>query len=131
MLAFFLLPVLLAAGYSAWFFYRGYTTDPVLHDVVEMVRRDGMAEEVLGEDIRITGIEGSALSYMWGRGETGGSYVVDLAGSKGQGALAVTAFIRNGQLSVRSMILEAPNGARYDLLHNTTIRPGNGLTQSI
>jgi hypothetical protein len=130
-LAFIFLPVLVAAVYSAWFFYQGYRRDPVLHGVIELVRQDGLAEEVLGEDIHVTGIEGSALSYMWGQGESGGSYVMDLEGSKGQGALDVTAFSQQGHLSVRSMVLAGPDGAHYDLLHHTTIRPGRGVTQSI
>lgn len=128
-LAFIFLPLLLAAGYGAWFFYQGYTNDPVLRGVVELVRHDGMAETVLGENIHITGIEGSALSYMWG-GEAG-SYVVLLAGSKGQGALHVTARTQQGRLSVDTMILDGPNGSHYDLLHHTTTRPDNSPTQSI
>lgn len=129
-LAFIFLPVLLAAGYGGWFFYQGYRRDPVLQAVVQLVRRDGMAQAVLSENIHVTGIEGSALSYMWGSNESGGSYVVDMAGSKGQGALHVTAFTRRGRLSVQSMILDGPHGYHYDLLHHVT-QPGNNPTQSI
>ena len=127
-LAFIFLPVLLAAGYGAWFFYQGYVNDPVLHGVVELVRHDGMAEMVLGENIHITGVEGSALSYMWG-GEAG-SYVLDLAGSKSAGALRVTAKSEHGKLTVQSMILEGPQGSRYDLLHHVA-QPSDSPTQSI
>jgi hypothetical protein len=129
-LAFIFLPVLLAVGYSGWFFYQGYTRDPVLRGVVRLVRRDGMAEAALGQDIHITGIEGSALSYMWGA--ESGSYVVLLAGSKGQGALHVTAREQQGRLTVDSMILDGPGGAHYDLLHHTTRQPDNNSpTESI
>ncbi len=127
-LAFLFVPALLAAGYGAWFFYQGYMKDPVLHGVVALVRHDGMAEMALGEDIHVTGVEGSALSYMWG-GESG-SYVVDLAGSKGAGALHVTAKSVAGKLTVQSMVLEGPGGSRYDLLHHIAV-PGAGDTQSI
>jgi len=127
-LAFIFLPVLLAAGYGAWFFYQGYVNDPVLHGVVELVRHDGMAEMVLGENIHITGVEGSALSYMWG-GEAG-SYVLDLAGSKSAGALHVSAKSDHGRLTVQSMILEGPAGSRYDLLHHVA-QPSDSPTQSI
>jgi hypothetical protein len=128
-LAFIFLPVLLAAGYSSWFLYQGYRRDPLLQSVVELVRKDGMAETVLGEDIHVTGIEGSAFSYMWGRGQSG-SYVADLEGSKGRGALHVTARTDHGRLSVQSMILDGPGGARYDLLHHT-VQPGDNPTTSI
>ena len=130
-LAFIFLPILLAAGYGAWFVYQGYQRDPVLRGVVELVRKDGMAETVLGENIHVTGIEGSMLAYMWGYGQTGGSYVVDLEGSKGRGDLHVTATSRDGRLSVQSMILDGPDGGRYDLLRHILMRPQNGATQSI
>ena len=129
-LAFIFLPVLLAAITGGWFIYQGYRHDPVLQGVVALVRRDGMAEAVLGENIHVTGMEGSALTYLWGSGESGGSYVVDLAGSKGQGALHVTAHSRRGRLSVESMILDGPHGDHYDLLHHTA-EPNGNSTQSI
>jgi hypothetical protein len=129
-LAFIFLPILLAGGYGAWFLYQGYQRDPVLAGVVELVRKDGMAETVLGENIHVTGIEGGMFSYMWGGGETGGSYVVDLEGSKARGALHVTARTANGRLTVQDMILDGPGGARYDLLHHT-VRPGDNPTTSI
>ena len=128
-LGFAFLPLLLALGYGGWFFYQGYARDPVLRGVVELVRHDGMAEAALGEDIHITGVEGSALSYMWGRGESG-AYVVLLAGSKGAGALHVTARSEQGHLSVESMILDGPGGSHYDLLHHIAL-PGQTPTDSI
>jgi hypothetical protein len=128
-LAFIFLPVLLAAGYGSWFFYQGYRRDPVLQAVVQLVRRDGMAQAVLGENIHVTGIEGSALSYIWGS-ESSGSYAVDVAGSKGRGALHITAFSRRGRLTVQSMMLDGPNGDHYDLLHHVA-QPGNNPTTSI
>ena len=124
-LAFVLLPVLLAAGYGAWFFTQGYARDPVLQGVVQLVRRDGVAEAVLGENIHLSGIVGSALSYMRG-GETG-SYVLLLSGSKGQGALHVTARTRQGRLTVDRMILDGPHGDHYDLLHHTAQPRDNSI----
>jgi Cytochrome oxidase complex assembly protein 1 len=113
--AFAFLPFAGMAAYSAWFFYQGYTHDPVLRGVAELVRKDGMAQAALGENIHIVGVEGSALSYVWG-GEAG-SYVVDLAGSKAQGSLHVTASSDHGHLNVERMMLETPSG-EYDLLHH-------------
>ena len=101
----------------------------MLRGVVELVRKDGMAEAVLGENIHITGVEGSALSYMWGSGESG-SYVVALAGSKGAGALHVTAHRDKGHLAVEHMMLDGPRGSHYDLLHHIA-RPGDNPTDSI
>jgi len=126
-LAFIFLPLLVAAGYSGWFFYQGYSHDPVLRGVVELVRKDGMAEAALGANIHITGVQGSALSYVWG-GESG-SYVVTLAGSKGAGSLHVTAHSDHGHLTVERMMLETP-GNTYDLLHHS-LQPGKTPTDSI
>ena len=128
-LAFLFLPVLAAGIYGGWFFTEGYRRDPVLTQVVALVRRDAMAEAALGENIHVTGIEGSARSFIWG-GASGGSYVVDLAGSKGTGALHVTATTRRGRLAVQSMILDGPGGDEYDLLHHTQ-KPGDNPTTSI
>ena len=127
-LAFAFLPFLVAAGYSGWFLVQGYRSDPVLRGVVELVRHDGMAEAALGDNIHITGVEGSALSYMWGA--ESGSYVVRLAGGRGEGRLAVTAHSEKGRLTVQSMILEGPRGTRYDLLHHL-VQPRPTLTDSI
>jgi hypothetical protein len=127
-LAVFLLPVLLAAGYGAWFWYEGYRHDPVLREVVELVRHDGMAQQVLGRDIRIEGVEGSALAYVWG--QESGTYTVLLAGNKGEGALHVTASQQAGHLNVQSMTLDGPDGVHYDLLHHI-VQPGDNPTSSI
>lgn len=112
----------LATGYAAWFWYEGFRRDPVLREVVELVRHDGTAEQVLGENIRIEGMEGRALAYVWG--QEAGAYVVQLAGSKGEGTLHVTANRQGGHLNVQSMILDGPDGAHYDLLHHT-VQPGD------
>lgn len=119
MIAFLALPLLLAAGYGGWFLYQGYRHDPVLRAVGEMLRHDGMAAQVLGDHIRITGVEGSAVffSYLPGHHETG-HYILDLEGSRGGGTLAVDAHEDHGQLKVERMILTAPDGGRFDLLHH-------------
>jgi hypothetical protein len=132
-LALIFLPVLLAAGYGAWFFTGGYARDPVLQGVVQLVRRNGMAEAVLGQNIHLTGVAGSALSYMWGGhmgSDEAGSYVLLLAGSKAEGALHVTARLRQGHLTVESMILDGPHGDHYDLLHRAA-QPNDNPIDSI
>jgi hypothetical protein len=127
-LAVVLLPFLFAAGYTAWFWLDGYRRDPTLRAVVELVRGDGMAEQALGRDIHITGVEASAMSYMWGR--QSGAYVVTLQGSKGRGTLQVIADDRSGRLNIQRMILDGPDSRRYDLLHHL-VQPGSNPTTSI
>ena len=127
-LALVLLPFLLATGYSAWFWLEGYRRDPVLRAVVELVRGDGMAGQVLGRNIQIEGVDASAMSYMWG--EQAGAYVVTLEGSKGRGTLHVMADQKNGRLNVQRMILDGPDGHHYDLLHHI-VQPGDSPTIAI
>jgi hypothetical protein len=128
-LAILVLPVLLVSAYSAWFFYQGFRNDPTLRAVSELVRRDGTAERVLGEDIHITGVEGNAFSFMLGTG-THTAYAVGLAGSRASGTLGIESDVVNGQAHIDSMILTGPDGARYDLMHHT-IAPGSAPTTAI
>lgn len=121
-LAIFLLPVLLVSAYGAWFVYQGYRHSPVLQAVTELVRHDGTAGQVLGDNIHITGVEGDSFSFMtqWG---SHSAYVVSLAGSKASGTLAVAADTLQGHLQVQSMILVGPDGTRYDLMQHTITPP--------
>ena len=128
-LAILLLPMVLVWGYSAWFFYQGFRNDPALRAVSEMVRQDGMAAQVLGGDIHITGVEGSALSFVPGLGGHS-AYQVALTGSKASGSLTVESDFAGGQAHIETMILTGPDGARYDLMHHT-IAPGSAPTTSI
>jgi len=119
-LAFIVLPVILAGGYGAWFLYQGFRHDPVLRAVTELTRRDGLAHQILGDDITVTGIEGNAFSFMPGVGSHT-SYEVSVEGDKASGILAVEADTPHGQVEIRSVILATPNGGRYDLLHNVVL----------
>ena len=119
------LPVLLAGGYGTWFLWQGFRSDPVMRSVSELVRRDGLAHQVLGDDIRVVGMYGNAFSYVPGMGSHS-DYDVRLAGSKAEGTLEVEADTRHGRVNVTTMILTAPDGGRYDLLHNQILAPGKG-----
>lgn len=111
------LPVILTAAYGTWFFYEGWRHNPVLRAAGEFVRQDGMARLALGNDIRITGIEGSAFSAVAGWGSRS-DYAVELEGSKGEGTLDVTAETRDGRVKFQTMVLTGPDGARYDLMNH-------------
>jgi len=128
-LALLLLPVALVGAYGGWFLWQGFRHDPVVRAVSELVRHDGMAETALGENIQITGIEGSAFSFVPGLGARS-DYVVTLEGSKASGRLAVDATVQHGQVHILSMILTGPGGDRYDLLHHV-MTPSGGSTTAI
>ena len=119
------LPFILAGGYGAWFLWDGYRRDPVLRVAGELVRKDGMARQVLGNNITITGIESNIFSWMPGEAST--AYDVGLEGSKGNGRLSVTAHSGAGAPVLDSAILTGPDGRRYDLLKHR-ILPGGGDT---
>lgn len=115
-----IIPPMLIGGYGAWFLWDGYRRDPVLRVVSEMVRRDGMAQEVLGPGAAVTGVEGNFFSWM--PGQTSHSYVVTLEGPKGDGRLAVSTHqsgFENPKLD--SAILTGPDGRRYDLLKHQAL----------
>lgn len=121
------LPVLLAGGYGTWFLWQGFRHDPVLRTVAGLVRSDGLAHQLLGNDVHVAGVYGNAFSYMPGLG-THSDYQVRLEGSKGEGMLEVESETRRGQVDVTAMILTTSDGGRYDLLHNQILAPGRGGT---
>jgi len=114
------LPMILAAGYGSWFLWSGYKRDPVLRVVGELVRHDGTARMVLGEDIVITGVQGGIFSWVQGISQS--ATLVELEGSRGRGVLAVTSHNEVTGPKLDSAILTGPNGGRHDLLHGATIR---------
>ena len=117
------LPFILAGGYGAWFLWDGYKRDPVLRVVGELVRSDGMARQVLGTGITITGVESNYFSWM--PGQANNAYEVTLEGSKGEGRLSVTTHSGLGAPVLDSAILTGPDGRRYDLLKHRLL-PGGG-----
>lgn len=119
------LPVLLAGGYGTWFLWQGFRHDPVMRTVTELVRRDGLAHQVLGDDVRVVGMTGNAFSYVPGMGSHS-DYEMRLEGSKAEGTLDVEADTRHGRVNVTTMVLTTPDGGRYDLLHNQILAPGKG-----
>ncbi len=132
LLLIFLLPPVLLGGYGAWFLYDGYRNNPVLRVVGELVRQDGMAQQVLGAGAVVTGVEGNVFSWVPGRASD--DYQVLLEGPKGEGHLAVSAHHSTfGAPTLDSAILTGPDGRRYDLLKHQplpddgTARPDNSI----
>ena len=119
------LPIILAGSYGAWFLWQGFRRDPVLRTVNELVRRDSLAHQVLGDDLRIAGMEGNVFSYAPGLGSRS-AYELRLSGRKGDGTLEVEADTDRGHVTVHSLILTAPDGGRYDLLHDVILTPAKG-----
>jgi hypothetical protein len=75
------LPPVLLGGYGAWFLYDGYKRNPVLRVVGELVRTDGMAQQVLGRGAEVIAVEGNFFSWMPGR--LSNDFGVVLEGPKG------------------------------------------------
>jgi hypothetical protein len=120
------LPVLLAGGYGTWFVWQGFRHDPVMRTVVtELSRHDGLAHQILGDNIHVVGMTGNAFSYVPGTGSRN-DYEIRVKGSKTEGTLEVEADTRHGRVSATTMILTTQDGGRYDLLHNQILAPGSG-----
>ena len=124
-----LAPLLFAWGYGAWVVYSGFRDNPMMRTAVEMVQRDGLAQQALGHDIVLEGVASNIFSFMPGTGIRNG-YELELSGSKGSGTLAITSHGRGAQAKIDSMILTGPDGRRYDLLHDTVL-PGGPPDDSI
>ena len=120
------LPPALLGGYGAWFLYDGYRRSPVLRVVSELVRSDGMAQQVLGSGAVVTGVDGNVFSWM--PGKTSHAYEVSLEGPKGEGHLAVTSHTGLSGMKLDSAILTGPGGRRYDLLKHQRL-PDDGITR--
>jgi Cytochrome oxidase complex assembly protein 1 len=124
-LAIIFLPLIAAGAYGGWFLYQGFRHDPVLRTVAELARKDGMAHQILGNDIHVTGVSGNAFSYVPGLGAHT-DYEVTLSGDKASGTLDVEADNSHGHVDIKSMILTTPNGGRYDLLKNIVLTEPSG-----
>jgi len=118
------LPMLLAGGFGTWFLWGGgYKNNATLRVVGELVRKDGLAQQVLGQDAQITGVRGNTFSWM--PGVTRNAYEVELEGPKGEGELAVTAHSGFKGPELDSVILTGPDGRRYDLLKHQLLPRGD------
>jgi len=121
------LPPVLLGGYGAWFLYDGYKRNPVLRVVGELVREDGMAQQVLGRGAEVTAVEGNFFSWIPGR--LGNDFEMMLEGPKGEGHLAVRSHHRAfGPPMLVSAILTGPDGRRYDLLKHQRL-PDDGIVR--
>lgn len=117
-------PPLLAAGYGAWYLWEGYRHNPAYRLAAELLRHDGMAQQILGADPVITGVEGNVFS--WVPGLASDSYDVILEGPKGEGRLSITEHHAEfGPPKLDGAILTGPDGRRYDLLKHQEL-PTNG-----
>jgi len=117
------IPPVLLGGYGAWFLYDGYRRNPVLRVVGELVRSDGLAQQVLGRGAVVTAVEGNVFSWVPGR--TANDFDVALEGPKGEGHLAVTSHHTTfGPPVLDSALLTGPDGRRYDLLTHEELPSG-------
>jgi hypothetical protein len=117
------LPPVLAAAYGAWYLWEGYRHNPVYRLAADLVRKDGMIQQVLGEDPVITGMEGNLFSWMPGLASD--TYTVTLEGPKGEGSLAIIEHHSEfGAPALDGAILTGPDGRRYDLLKHQELPAG-------
>ena len=122
------LPVILGAGWGTWLWTSGYKRDPALRLAAELVKSDGLAQQVLGSGITVKGVESDG--FLWMPGMSSHSYDMQLEGSRAKGDLEITAHADAAGPHLDSAILTGPDGRRYDLLKHQ-ILPGDGTEQSI
>lgn len=125
-LAIVILPAIGLTGYGSWLVYHSITSDAGTRAVVNALQKNGVAEAVLGQDIRLVGIGGHAFATLSGWHEQG-VYVLYLEGSKGKGIATVTAGVSFAHVHITSAILVGPHGVHYDLLRKTLTEPENSI----
>lgn len=114
----------LPGAIAGWFFWQGYRHDPALQAAVELVRRDGIARQVLGRNIHMTGLAASASTFFGLSQEN--DAVIDLEGSLGQGTLEVRSHATQGGFKIDSLYLSGPDGRRYNLMKHGVPLPAPG-----
>lgn len=108
-------PPVLAAAYGAWYLWEGYRHNPAYQLALDLVREDGLAQQVLGPGAQIIGIDGNVFS--WVPGLASDRYELTLEGPKGEGHLTISEHHSPFQPpKLDSAILSGPDGRRYDLL---------------
>ncbi|HEY1877367.1 MAG TPA: hypothetical protein VGG66_07840 [Rhizomicrobium sp.] len=117
-------PPVLAAAYGVWYLWEGYRHNPVYRLAADLVRQDGMTQQVLGAGPVITGVEGNVFSWMPGLASE--SFGVTLEGPKGEGHLAIIEHHSgSGPPQLDGAILTGPDDRRYDLLKHQEL-PAEG-----
>jgi hypothetical protein len=122
------LPALLAGGFGAWFWTAGYKRDPAFRLVAELVKHDGLTQQVLGPDPTVTSVDSN--NFRWMPGMSRHDYQVTLQGPRGEGHLAVTSHADGSGPKLDSTILTGPDGRHYDLLRHRILQ-GAGSDGSI
>ena len=117
--------VSLPAVIGGWFFWHGYRYDPALQTATDLLRHDGTAHLVLGDDIRVTGVENRNFSFALGL-YSQNKYTVDLEGSRGSGTLDIDSHTDQGGVKIDSLRLTGPDGRRYDLLNHSLLPSAPG-----
>jgi hypothetical protein len=110
-------PPVLAATYGVWYLWQGYRHNPAYRLALDLVRKDGLTGQVLGDGVEITGMEGNVFS--WVPGLASDHYELTLEGSKGEGHLVIGE--HHSPFSSPTLdraILTGPDGRRYDLMND-------------
>jgi hypothetical protein len=124
------LPAVIAAGTWTWFLWQGYRHDPAVRLARELVERDGIARQVLGTPITVTGVEGNAWSWVPGQGQTSAA-ILSLSGPRGEGTLEIHSHRGQNGLALDEATLTGPSGQRYDLLHHSALPGGRDWNDTI
>jgi hypothetical protein len=102
-------------GYSMWYVYTGFKNDPRLQSIMEVVRHDPRAEDVLGRNIHIVEVETHTFAFSTGLGDKA-TYTLRLAGSSGDGELKVDMDLSKKPAKVTVMVLTGEDGHPHYLV---------------
>lgn len=106
--------------YSAWYFYKGFSSDARIKTVIATLSHDAQAAEVLGENIKVMEIELSTFNYSadtdQGKRSGNARYVLKVAGSRGSGEVKADLDVSGHEPKITLMILTDREGRTYYLI---------------
>jgi hypothetical protein len=100
--------------YGKWMLQEGFRNDPALQRALGEVRRNHVAQDVLGNGIVIETIESETFSATTGKGKTV-TYALHVKGDKAEGELHILLHSSGHEMKIVSMVLTGPGEERYNL----------------
>lgn len=102
-------------SYGAWYLYKGFSNDPRIQTIIEVVNHSEEAAAVLGNNISVHGVERQTYDSSTGKGSIA-TYVLNVIGSKGEGKVTAELDITGPNTKIKSLVLTDSEGQAHYLV---------------
>ncbi len=109
--------VIALAGYAGYYAFFAYKSDRGYQVAMASVQSSATARQILGDGIALSGFPGYSYSYSTETGHTA-SYHFTVKGTKAEGTVQAELVYHGEEPVLRSLVLTAPDGLKYDLITN-------------